>query len=190
MGPAQHGELEVECIYFCRLGIFFVLSFLFIFVCCCGAYIGNFIIFSGLGGFPMGDYMLLTWVVCIRGIFISGSVIFYLGLCNNWRGRSLLLVFVGCFYRMSKGDNLQKQNNSYEMMSNLTSHGDNNNRKTKTKKLLRTRHWVSVHRKMKKNKTKSNGVRVHHFKEQEGESSPSKKKEREKKRKKWGESSP
>ena len=86
VGQAQHGELEVECIYFCRLGIFFVLSFLFIFVCFCGAYIGNFIVVSGLGGFHMGDYMLLTWVVCIRAIFISGSVFFLFRIMKKTNG--------------------------------------------------------------------------------------------------------
>ena len=42
----------------------------------------------------MGDYMLLTGVASIRGMFIGGSVFCYLGLCNNRWGWSRPLVFV------------------------------------------------------------------------------------------------
>ena len=69
---AQHGELEVEYVYFCRLGFssFFLFLYVYklrtgtrtatlylssIFVGCCLAYIGSSIVLSGLGGF-------LLWV--------------------------------------------------------------------------------------------------------------------------------
>ena len=72
VGQAQHGELEVEYVYFCRLGFssFFLFLYMYklrtgtrtatlylssIFVGCCLAYIGSSIVLSGLGGF-------LLWV--------------------------------------------------------------------------------------------------------------------------------
>ena len=91
VGQAQHRELEVEYVLFpsFRFSFFFLRCFFFYiyknceqgqgrqpFICppfyvgCCLAYIGSSIVFSGLGGFfAMGDYMLLTWVTSIRGMF-------------------------------------------------------------------------------------------------------------------------
>ena len=71
VGQAQHGELEVEYVYFCRLGfsLFFLFLYMYklrtgtrtatlylssIFVGCCLAYIGSSIVLSGLGGFCYG----------------------------------------------------------------------------------------------------------------------------------------
>ena len=97
---------------FCRLGFlfffsFFVLSFsIYIYINCeqgqgrqpfiCppffrwllfSLYQQFYCIFGARRFFAIGDYMLLTWVASIRGMFISGSVFCYLGLCNNrWGG--------------------------------------------------------------------------------------------------------
>ena len=105
VGQAQHGELEVEYVLFLSFRFSSFCLFLYIYKLRTGTraatlYLSSifrwllfslyrqfYCIFGARRFFAMGDYMLLTWVASIRGMFISGSVFCYLGLCNNrWGG--------------------------------------------------------------------------------------------------------